>query len=122
MKMLKCTEIALFVLLAAMLILVVGCMVFKNDVHYTGIEDETLKQVKCGQMTKEQLVATFGEASEQILTDEGTEILKYRCTKRKDNKFVLFPPPIVIKDEETVEHIVVFELKDDIVQRYWKEG
>lgn len=66
-------------------------------------------------------MATFGEPSEQSMTEEGTELLKYKCTKKKDNKFVLFPPPIVIKDEKEMEHTVVFEVKDGIVQRYWKE-
>ena len=121
MKLNKHGEIALFVSLVAMSVLVVGCVVCKTEEQYTGIQNETLKQVERGQTTKDWLVATFGEPSEQSMTEEGTELLKYKCTKKKDNKFVLFPPPIVIKDEKEMEHTVVFEVKDGIVQRYWKE-
>jgi len=121
MKMNKRGEIALFVSLVATSVLVVGCVVCKTDEQYTGIQTETLKQVERGQTTKDWLVATFGEPSERSVTEEGTELLKYKCTKKKDNKFVLFPPPIVIKDEKEMEHTVVFEVKDGIVQRYWKE-
>jgi len=121
MKLNRCGEIALFMSLVATLVLVVGCVVCKTDEQYTGIQTETLKQVERGQTTKDWLVATFGEPSEQSMTEKGTELLKYKCTKKKDNKFVMFPPPIVIKDEKEMEHTVVFEVKDGIVQRYWKE-
>jgi len=121
MKRSKCGEIALFVSLVATSVLLVGCVVVKHDERYTGIEDKTLKQVDCGRTTRDELVATFGEPSEQLLTGDGTEILKYQCTKTKDNAFVLFPPPIVIKDDKAVEHIVAFELRDGILQRHWKE-
>jgi hypothetical protein len=121
MKLYKRGEIALFVLLLAASVLVVGCVVCQTDEHYTGIENEALEQVECGQTTKDELVARFGEPTEQLLTDEGTEILRYKCVRTKDNQFVLFPPPIVITDDEAVEHTVAFELRDGIVQRYWKE-
>jgi hypothetical protein len=73
-------------------------------------------------MTKDELVATFGDPTELLLTDDDAEILRYKCIRKKDNKFVLFPPPIVIKDDKAVEHTVVFEVRDGIVQRYWKES
>jgi hypothetical protein len=122
MKQYKCGEIGLFVALLAVPILVVGCVVCKTDEQYTGIENDALKEIECGQTTRDWVVETFGEPSEQILTDDGSEILKYKCIRRKDNKFVMFPPPIVIKDEKDVEHTVAFEVRDGIVQRYWKEG
>ena len=122
MKPYKRGEFGLFVSLAAAAILLVGCVVSKTDEHYTGIEDHALKQIECGQTTKEQLVARFGEPSEHSLTDEGAEILRYKCVRRKDNEFALFPPPIVIKDDKTVEHTVAFEIRDGVVQRYWKES
>ena len=122
MKLNKCGEIGLFVALLATSLLVVGCVVCETDEQYTGIENETLKQVECGQTTRDWVVETFGEPSEQVLRDDGTEILKYKCIRKKDNKFVMFPPPIVIKDEKDVEHTVAFEVRDGIVRRYWKEG
>ena len=118
MKLYKYGNIGLFAALVAVSVLVVGCVVSKTDEQYTGIENDTLKQVECGQTTRDWVIETFGEPSEQILTDDGGEILKYK----KDNKFVMFPPPIVISDEKDVEHTVAFEVRDGVVQRYWKEG
>ncbi|OHB83224.1 MAG: hypothetical protein A2Z38_03905 [Planctomycetes bacterium RBG_19FT_COMBO_48_8] len=121
MKLHKCGGIGLFAALVAASVLVVGCLVCVTDEQYTGVENDTLKQVKCGQTMRDWVVETFGEPNEQILTDDGGEILKYKCVMKKDNKFVLFPPPIFISDERDVEHTVVFEVRDGIVQRYWKE-
>jgi hypothetical protein len=121
MKQHKCGEIALFVSLMVTSVLLAGCVVIKNDEHYTGIEAKTLREVKRGQTTRDELVAKFGEPSEQTLAEDGTEILKYQCIKTKDNAFVMFPPPIVIKDDKAEEHIVAFELRDGVVQRHWKK-
>ena len=41
--------------------------------------------------------------------------------KKSCNLFMVLKP-IVIKDEKDVEHTVAFEVRDGIVQRYWKEG
>ena len=118
----KCSEIGLFVTLLAVSVLFAGCVVCQTDEQYTGIENDALKQVECGQTTRDWVVETFGEPSEQILTDDGGEILKYKCVRSKDNKFVMFPPPIVINDEKDVEHTIAFEVRDGIIQRYWKES
>ena len=122
MKLQKCSEIGLFVVLLAVSVLVGGCIVSQTDEQYTGIENDTLKQVECGQTTRDWVIETFGEPSEQILADDGSEILKYKCVRKKNNKFVMFPPPIVINDDKDVVHTVAFEIRDGIVQRYWKEG
>ena len=121
MKLYKHNEIALFVSLFAMLALMGGCVVYNADEQYTGVENKMLKEVECGQTTRDWLVETFGEPTELLMTDDGGEILRYKCVKKKDNKFVMFPPPIVIHDDKQVEHVVVFEVKDGVVQRYWKE-
>ena len=73
MKLHKCSEIGLFVALLAVPVLFVGCIVSKTDEQYTGIENETLKQVERGQTTRDWVIETFGEPSEQILTDDGSE-------------------------------------------------
>ncbi len=122
MKFRKCNEIGLFVALLAVAVLGVGCIVCETDEQYTGVENQALKEIECGQTTRDWVVETFGEPTEQILNDDGSEILKYKCVRTKDNKFVMFPPPIVIRDEKDVEHTVAFEVRDGIVQRYWKEG
>ncbi|MHC4680407.1 MAG: hypothetical protein ACYTEK_17100 [Planctomycetota bacterium] len=122
MKLYKHNEIALFVSLLAMLVLMGGCVVYNADEQYTGVENKMLKEIECGQTTRDWLVETFGEPTELLMMDDGGEILRYKCVKKKDNKFVMFPPPIVIHDDEQVEHVIAFEVKDGVVQRYWKEG
>jgi hypothetical protein len=122
MKLYKHNETALFVSLLAMLVLMGGCVVYEADEQYTGVENKMLKEIECGQTTRDWLVETFGEPTELLMTDDGGEILRYKCVKKKDNKFVMFPPPIVIKDDKQEEHVVAFEVRDGIVQRYWKEG
>jgi hypothetical protein len=120
MKQHKGGKIALFVSLVVTSLLLVGCVISDSDVHYTGIADESLKQVQCGQTTKNWLVATFGEPTEQRVTDEGNEILSYKCTRKQDNSVVVFPI-VIVDDEKETEHTISFELKDGIVQRYWKK-
>ena len=122
MKLNKHGELTLFVSMLVMLFLVGGCVVCHVDEQYTGVEDKMLREIECGQTTRDWLVETFGEPTELLMTDEGSEILRYKCVKKKDNQFVMFPPPIVIKDDKQVEHVVAFEVRDGIVQRYWKEG
>ena len=114
-------EIAFFVSLVLMSILMAGCMVCDNDVHYTGIEDQQLNEIERGQTTKDWLIETLGEPSEQYTDEEGNEILRYKCTKRIEKDLVLIPPVIVTNEQKTIEHIVAFEVRDGIVQRYWKE-
>lgn len=121
MKLHEGSKIALFVSLAVTAVLLAGCLVCDSRVHYTGVQNETLKQVRCGETTKDWLVATLGEPAEQTLTDEGTEILRYRCRKKEDSEVVLFPI-IIVDNQEITEHTVAFEIKDGIVQRYWKES
>ena len=120
MKQYKGGEIALLVSLVATAVVVVGCVVCDSDVRYTGVADETLKQVKCGQTTRDWLVATFGEPTEQHATDAGTEILSYRCTRKQDSSVVVLPF-VIVDDEKETEHTVSFEIKDGVVQRYWKK-
>ena len=122
MKSNQCGKRILWVPMAVMLVLMGGCVVCQVDEQYTGVEDKMLKEIECGQTTREWLVDTFGEPTEELVTDEGSEILRYKCVKKKDNQFVMFPPPIVIKDDKQVEHFVAFEVRDGVVQRYWKEG
>jgi len=115
-------KMAFVVSVSAMLACMSGCIVCQVDEEYTGVEDKMLKEIECGQTTRDWLVETFGEPTELLMADDGSEILRYKCVKKKDNQFVMFPPPIVIRDDKEVEHFVAFEIRDGIVQRYWKEG
>jgi hypothetical protein len=121
MKHYKFNEIALLVSLAVTSVLLVGCIAIESNMHYSGVENSQLKQIESGRTTKDQLLAIVGEPTEESMTEDGNEILRYKCIEKKDNRFAMFPPPIAIEDKKEIEHTVVFKLKDGIVQRYWKE-
>ena len=121
MKNCKFNEIVLFVLLVVTSLLLAGCVISDSSVRYSGVENSQLRQIKHGITTKDQLVELVGEPTEYNTTDDGAEILKYKCTTVKDNQLVIFPPPIVIDDTRETEHAVVFKIRDGIVQRHWKE-
>ncbi len=121
MKLNKRSEIALFMSLGVTSILLAGCVATESNVHYSGVDNSQLRQIKSGTTTKDQLLAIVGEPTEESMTEDGSEILRYKCIEKKDNKFAMFPPPIAIEDKKEIEHTVVFKLKDGIVQRHWKE-
>jgi hypothetical protein len=107
--------------MALVAVLFSGCVVSTKDEQFTGIDKSELGQIECGRTTKDELIDTFGEPTEQGIDSSGAEILRYQCIKKKDNAFVMFPPPIVITDDKEVEHVVAFEIRDGIVQRHWRE-
>ncbi|MCP4613146.1 MAG: hypothetical protein GY845_31020 [Planctomycetes bacterium] len=121
MKPYKHNEIILFTLLLATSLLLAGCVAAQSDVRYNGIENSQLRQIKPGITTQDQLLAMVGEPTEQSMTEDGDEYLKYKCTETRDNQFAMFPPPIAIKDKKETEHTIVFKIRDGIVQRHWKE-
>jgi hypothetical protein len=121
MKYYKFSKFALFLSLVVTSISLVGCVATKSDVHYSGVDNSQLKQIERGKTTKDQLLAMVGEPTEETMTEDGTEVLRYKCTEKKASKFAMFPPPIAIEDKKETEHTVVFKLKDGIVQRYWRE-
>jgi hypothetical protein len=122
MKPYKYNEIVLFALLVVTSFLLAGCVATQSDVRYSGVENSQLRQIKQGITTKDQLVGMIGEPTEESMTEDGVEILRYKCTETRDNQFAMFPPPIAIKDKRQTEHTIVFKIKDGIVQRFWKEG
>ncbi len=121
MKNYQFNETALFVLLIIASVLMAGCVVSDSDVRYSGVESSQLRQIKKGVTTKDQLIGIVGEPSEENVTEDGAEILKYKCTTTKDNQLVIFPPPIVIDDKKEMEHTIVFKIRDGVVQRHWRE-
>jgi len=121
MKQYRCNDIILYLTLALTSFLAVGCIVCSNDAHYSGVEDSKLREIEPGQTTIDQLIENLGEPTEQYTNEKGSEILRYRCTKRTESEFVMIPPVIVTEENRTSEHIVAFEIRDGIVRRYWKE-
>ena len=122
MKNYRFNEAALFVLFVMTSVLLAGCVVSDSSVRYSGVESSQLRRIKYGLTTRDQLVEMVGEPTEQSMTDDGAEILKYKCTMTKDNQFVLFPPPIIIDDTKETEHTVVFKIRDGVVRQHWKEN
>jgi len=121
MKSYKHNDIILFTLLLVTSLLLAGCLATQSDVRYSGIENSQLRQIKYGITTRDRLVEIVGEPSEQSMTEDGNEYLRYKCTETRDNQFAMFPPPIAIKDKKETEHTIVFKIRDGIVQRHWKE-
>jgi len=101
-----------------------GCLIYHSDVSYSGkgkpLSDNTLDQIECGTTTKDWVLATLGEPSNQSTTADGTEVLEYRYGKKRDKEFV-FIPFVFINGEDENKQTVYFEIRDGIVENYWQE-
>jgi hypothetical protein len=117
-------KLILAIVIASSLLLA-GCFIHDSKVSYTDkgapVSDHTLRQIKCGETTKDWVVATLGAPSEQTATDNGVEILKYRYGKKQDSDTVILPF-VIIDDQKQIEQTVYVEVKDNIVRRYWQEN
>lgn len=118
------TKAGMSVLLALAAMTLVGCISSHSDVSYgpkgPAVGSDTLRQVKCGQTTKEWLLATMGEPSRATPASSSPEVLTYEYTKKIDSdvSFCIFFDADDRREERTV---YVFELENGIVTRYWKE-
>jgi hypothetical protein len=125
MKYQNHTRTVLLIFLALLTLLSISCISSSKNIRYSGLDQpissSTLKQVKPGDTTKQWLIATLGEPTDEHTTDQGLEILKYTCKRTENYCFSMFLI-LTIRDEKERINSVVFEIKDDIVQRYWKEG
>ena len=101
-----------------------GCVVYHNNTHYEEkgkpVSKCTLDQIECGTTTKQWVLATLGEPSQQSTPQKGVEILEYRYTRKKDNQFV-FVPFVIINDNGEDRQTLYFEITDGIVTNFWKE-
>lgn len=102
-----------------------GCLIYHNHVNYSGkgkpLSDNTLDQIETGTTTKDWVLATLGEPSNQSTTADATEILEYRYGKKRDNQFV-FIPFVFINDDSEDKQTVYFEIRDGLVKNYWMES
>lgn len=102
-----------------------GCVSSHSDVTYgsTGpaVRGDTLRQIKVGRTTKEWLLGTLGEPSRTSGTSDGTEVLTYVYTKKVDSRFD-FCPFLDTHDRREEQTVYVFELKDGVVTKFWKES
>lgn len=101
-----------------------GCISGRSDVSYGPkgpvVGSETLRQIKVGSTSKEWLLGTLGEPTNETRTPEGTEILKYVYTKKVNSDLDVFIF-LDFDDEREECTVLYFEITDGIVSRYWKE-
>jgi hypothetical protein len=120
----KSHRLVLAMIVIGSLLPVAGCFVWNNDVKYSDkgapLSGSTLKQIECGKTTRDWLIVTLGEPSEQSTTDAGAEVLKYKYSKTQESNVVM--PFLIVNDEKKREQTVYFEVKDGVVQKYWVES
>jgi len=120
----KSHRLVLAMIVIGSLLPVAGCFIWNSDVSYgdkgAPLSSSTLKQVECGKTSRDWLVVTLGEPSEQSTTDTGVELLKYKYSKTQENNIVM--PFVIVNDEKKSEQTVYFEVKDGIIQKYWVEN
>ncbi|MEN6575269.1 MAG: hypothetical protein ABFD90_02915 [Phycisphaerales bacterium] len=118
----KAAILVLSILAAVML---TGCISSHSDVKYgskgPAVGSATLRQVKCGETTKDWLLTVLGEPTRATQTANGSEVLTYEYTKNieSDVSFCIFFDADDRREERT---IYVFELENGVVTRYWKES
>ncbi len=101
-----------------------GCVVYSGDVKYgekgKAPTARTLDRIEPGTTTKDWVLATLGDPSRQSTTKDGTELLEYQYSRKKDNSFV-FCPFVFINDEGEDKQTLYFEIENGVVKNYWKE-
>ncbi|MCL5283005.1 MAG: outer membrane protein assembly factor BamE [Planctomycetes bacterium] len=111
------------VVLASLLPLA-GCIVYSDDTRYgdkgKAPTDRTLDQIQTGTTTKDWVLTTLGEPSRQSTSKEGTEVLEYQYSRKKDNTFI-FCPFVFINDEGEDKQTLYFEVENGVITRFWKE-
>jgi outer membrane protein assembly factor BamE (lipoprotein component of BamABCDE complex) len=111
-------------LLLASILPVTGCVVYRNDVKYgdkgKAPTAQTLDQIQAGTTTKDWVLATLGEPSRQSTIQEGTEVLEYQYSRKKDNQFVVCPF-VFINDEGEDKQTLYFEIANGVVTKFWRE-
>jgi outer membrane protein assembly factor BamE (lipoprotein component of BamABCDE complex) len=102
-----------------------GCVACDSKVTYgdkgPAVGRSTLRKVKPGRTTKQWVLATLGEPTSQDTMPDGQEILRYEYVKRVKSDFAMVPPPLAFENEKEYRTTVVFEVRDGIVTKYWKE-
>jgi outer membrane protein assembly factor BamE (lipoprotein component of BamABCDE complex) len=101
-----------------------GCIIYNSDTRYAEqgkpISERTLDEIERGQTSQDWIIATFGEPSSRRSRQNGTEILEYRFSQKRDKNFVVLPLLIVNYEGETLQTVFV-EIGDGIVKDYWVE-
>ncbi len=119
----KSRRLILTMIVIGSLLPVGGCFIWNSDVSYgekgAPLSDSTLKQIESGKTTRDWVVSTLGEPSEQSTTSEGAELLKYKYSKTQESNVVM--PFVIVNDEKKSLQTLYLEVKDGVVQKYWVE-
>jgi outer membrane protein assembly factor BamE (lipoprotein component of BamABCDE complex) len=84
------------------------------------VSDETLSRVEEGKTTKAWLLSVLGKPAGTKQVDDETEILTYEYTKKESANFhVLVLLGTSAKNEKHTR--LYFEVRNDLVQRWWQE-
>jgi hypothetical protein len=114
----------LVVVFAGGITLLTGCVSNHSSTSYQpqdpAIGQASLKAIKAGKTTKDELLGIFGAPSGQSASADGTETLKYNYGKNKSGNFEVWP--FVDLHDNKEEHMTIcFEIKNGVVTKYWKE-
>ena len=120
-------HLLVLVLAVTFLICGFGCItVVSHESHRTlktagkPISDEVLGQIQPGVTTKEWVLAALGAPTNEVKLNDGVEILEYEYGRETRTSFEF----LFLIDSETSKETreeVHLELKDGIVQRYWRD-
>jgi outer membrane protein assembly factor BamE (lipoprotein component of BamABCDE complex) len=101
-----------------------GCVHSNSSTHYQpqdpAIGQASLKAIKVGTTTKDELLGIFGAPSGQSASADGTETFKYNYGKNKSGNFEVWPF-VDLHDNKEERMTICFEVKNGIVTKYWKE-
>jgi hypothetical protein len=116
-----------YTLLAAACILFCGCISVVSHSAETTTEscnykfdDVIIGQIVPGTTTRDWVIENLGAPESSTRLDESQEILKYVCRSKTRRDFSLL---FILNSHSTVENVanLHIDLKDGIVQRYWKD-
>jgi hypothetical protein len=97
-----------------------GCV--SKEVCYgeqgTPVPRQVLNRVERESTSKDWLIAMLGEPARQSMMSDGTEILEYNYTRKEDYRCLI--PFRVPEDRIEEKRTVYFEIKNGVVQDYWK--
>ena len=117
-------SVVLVVLYAVSGLVLTGCISGRSNVQHGPkgpvVGQETIRQIKVGETSKEWVLGTLGTPSSEVATPEGTEILKYEYTKDIDSKFE-FCIFFEFDDKRQERTVYYFEITNGIVTKFWKE-
>lgn len=107
----------------AVSVLLSGCSVsseVKSSSAAQPVGGTSLEQVEVGKTTKDWIIGAFGEPTTVSEISPDTEILKYHRSEKTEHRASLWFLFESHTEKEVVSN-VYFEIKNGVVQKYWKD-